>query len=304
VKREAVAHLQAAMGLSERRACRIAGADRTMIRYRSRRPADSELRARLRELANERRRFGYRRLFILLRREGEPSGINRIYRLYREEGLTVRKRRARRKALGTRAPILVEARPNARWSLDFVHDQFGCGRRFRILNVVDDVTRECLAAIPDVSISGKRVARELSAIIERRGKPGMIVSDNGTELTSNAILAWCAKHALEWHYIAPGKPMQNGFAESFNGRMRDELLNETLFRDLDHARAVLADWVADYNTERPHSALGYQTPTAHAKRLTTATGRHAALCEGYAQRPVAPSAPNGVSTTRAPVPVG
>lgn len=148
VKREAVAHLQAQLGLSERRACRIAEADRKMIRYRSRRAPDTALRGRLRDLANERRRFGYRRLFVLLRREGEPSGINRIYRLYREEGLTVRKRKARRKALGTRAPILIEARANARWSLDFVHDQFVCGRRFRVLNVVDDVTRECLAAIP------------------------------------------------------------------------------------------------------------------------------------------------------------
>ncbi|PQV52793.1 transposase InsO family protein, partial [Defluviimonas denitrificans] len=159
--------------------------------------------------ANERRRFGYRRLFVLLRREGEPSGINRIYRLYREEGLTVRKRKARRKAVGTRAPILVEARPNARWSLDFVHDQFAGGQRFRVLNVVDDVTRECLAAIPDTSISGRRVARELTTLIERRGKPGMIVSDNGTELTSNAILRWCSEHRIEWHYIAPGKPMRD-----------------------------------------------------------------------------------------------
>ena len=140
VKREAVAHLQAVMGLSERRACTIVNADRKMVRYQSRRPADTELRLRLRELANERRRFGYRRLFVLLRQEGEPSGINRIHRLYREEGLSVRKRRARRRAVGARAPILVEARPNARWSLDFVHDQFVCGRRFRILNIVDDVT--------------------------------------------------------------------------------------------------------------------------------------------------------------------
>ncbi len=222
VKREAVAHLKAHLGLSERRACEIAGADRKMVRYRSQRAPDTVLRGRLRDLANERRRFGYRRLFVLLRREGEASGINRIYRLYREEGLTVRKRKARRKALGTRAPILMEARANARWSLDFVHDQFACGRRFRVLNVVDDVTRECLAAIPDTSISGRRVARELTALIERRGKPGMIVSDNGTELTSNAILKWCAEHKVEWHYIAPGKPMQNGFVESFNGRMRDE----------------------------------------------------------------------------------
>ncbi len=220
VKREAVAHLRSLLGLSERRACRIAGADRKMVRYRSQRAPETELRGRLRDLANERRRFGYRRLFVLLRREGEPSGINRIYRLYREEGLTVRKRKARRKVVGTRAPIPVEARPNARWSLDFVHDQFANGQRFRVPNVVDDVTRECLAAVPDTSISGRRVARELTALIERRGKPGMIVSDNGTELTSNAILRWCSEHRIEWHYIAPGKPMQNGFVESFNGRMR------------------------------------------------------------------------------------
>jgi transposase InsO family protein len=230
-KREAVAHLQAVMGLSERRACSFVGADRKMIRYQSRRrPAEMELRTRLRDLANERRRFGYRRLFILLRREGAPSGINRIYRLYREEGLTVRKRRTRRRAVGTRAPILVEARPNARWSLDFVHDQFACGRRFRVLNIVEDVTRECLAAIPDTSISGRRVARELTDLIAERGKPDMIVSDHGTEFTSNAILAWSKDHRVEWHYIAPGKPMQNGYVESFNGRMRDELWNESLFR--------------------------------------------------------------------------
>ena len=189
-KREAVAHLRTLMGLSERRACQIVAVDRTTVRYASKRPQDTELREKLRELANARRRFGYRRLFILLRQEGERSGMNRIYRIYREEGLTVRKRRARRRAVGARAPILVEARPNARWSLDFVHDQFGCGRRFRILNIVDDVTRECLAAIPDTSISGKRVARELSTLIRQRGKPGMIVSDHGTEFTSNAILSW------------------------------------------------------------------------------------------------------------------
>jgi putative transposase len=256
------------MDLSERRACQIVGADRTMVRYQSRRPPDTALRARLRDLANERRRFGYRRLFILLRREGEPSGVNRIYRLYREEGLSVRKRRARRRAVGARAPILVEARANALWSLDFVHDQFACGRRFRILNVVDDVTRECLGAIPDTSISGRRVARELTTIIERRGKPGMIVSDHGTEFTSNTMLAWAQDNRITWHFIAPGKPMQNGFCESFNGRMRDELLNETLFRGLDHARAKIANWADDYNHQRPHSSLGYKTPAAYAKTLS------------------------------------
>jgi transposase InsO family protein len=271
-KREAVAHLRDTLEMSERRACSLVAADRTMIRYRSRRPPESELRSRLRELAHQRRRFGYRRLFILLRREGEPSGINRIYRLYREEGLTVRKRRARRRAVGTRAPILVEAKANARWSLDFVHDQFALGRRFRVLNIVDDVTRECLAAIPDTSISGRRVARELTMLMETRGKPSMIVSDHGTEFTSNAILGWATDHRVEWHYIAPGKPMQNGFVESFNGRMRDELLNETLFLNLDHARLLIGAWVTDYNTARPHSSLGYRTPAAYADQLTAPKG--------------------------------
>jgi putative transposase len=272
VKREAVAHLCNVLQLSERRACTLVAADRKMIRYRSRRPPDVELRTRLRDLANQRRRFGYRRLFVLLRAQGEPSGVNRIYRLYREEGLTVRKRKARRKAVGTRTPILVEAKINARWSLDFVHDQFSLGRRFRILNIVDDVTRECLAAIPDTSISGKRVARELTALTDARGKPGMIVSDNGTEFTSNAILGWAKEHRVEWHYIAPGKPMQNGYIESFNGRMRDELLNESLFMDLDQARQLIGAWITDYNTARPHSSLGYKTPAVYAGTLTAPKG--------------------------------
>lgn len=204
--RQAGAHLKAAFEVSERRACSIIKADRKSVRYRSCRQPDTALRERLRALAAERRWFGYRRLFVLLRREGEPSGKNRIYRLYREEGLTVRKRRSRRRAIGTRAPILIEARPNARWSLDFVHDQFATGRRFRIFNVVDDVTRECLAAIPDTSISGRRVARELTALIARRGRPAMIVSDNDTEFTSMAILTWSQDHGVDWRYIAPGKP--------------------------------------------------------------------------------------------------
>jgi transposase InsO family protein len=268
-KREAVAHLRNVRGMSERRACILVAADRKMIRYCPQRAPDTELRARLRELANQRRRFGYRRLFILLRDQGEPSGINRIYRLYREEGLAVRRRKSRRRAVGTRAPILIEARANARWSLDFVHDQFTRGRRFRILNVVDDVTRECLAAIPDTSISGRRVARELSALIAWRGKPQMIVSDNGTEFTSNAILSWVGEHRIEWHYIAPGRPMQNGYIESFNGRMRDELLNESLFTNLDQARQLIDDWARDYNTARPHSSLGYKTPAAYAGTLAS-----------------------------------
>ena len=271
-KREAVAHLRNVLQMSERRACTLVAADRKMVRYQSCRAPDVELRTRLRDLANQRRRFGYRRLFILLREQGEPSGINRIYRLYREEGLTVRKRKARRRAVGTRTPILVEATVNARWSLDFVHDQFALGRRFRILNIGDDVTRECLAAIPDTSISGKRVARELTMLIGTRCKLGMIVSDNGTEFTSNAILGWAKDHRVQWHYIAPGRPMQNGYIESFNGRMRDELLNESLFMDLDQARKLIGAWATDYNTARPHSSLGYKTPAAYADTLTAPEG--------------------------------
>ena len=224
-KREAVAHLrnvadERAPGLHPR--CRRSQDDPLSLTPAAR----AELRARLRDLANQRRRFGYRRLFILLREQGEPSGVNRIYRLYREEGLTVRKRKARRRAVGTRTPILVEAKVNARWSLDFVHDQFALGRRFRILNIVDDVTRECLAAIPDTSISGKRVARELTALIDARGKPQMIVSDNGTEFTSNAILGWAKDHG--WNGItlrqasrcrmATSNPSTAGCATSFSTR--------------------------------------------------------------------------------------
>jgi putative transposase len=165
-----------------------------------------------------------------------------------------------------------------RWSLDFVSDQLTDGRRFRILAVVDDCTRECLALIADTSISGRCVARELDETIRRRGRrPEMIVSDNGTELTSNAVLSWADETSVGWHYIAPGKPQQNRFIESFNGRLRDELLNETLFHSLPHARAVLEAWRRDYNEERPHSKLGWMTPRGYASALRGEAGRDAAL---------------------------
>ena len=247
------------------------------------------MRGRLRELAAEQRRFGYRRLHILLRAEGHVLNRKKTQRLYREEGLTVRKRKSRKRATGMRAPILVEARPNARWSVDFVHDQLSNGRRFRILNLIDDVTKECLAAIADTSISGRRVARELDAIIARRGKPDLIVSDHGTEFTSNAMLAWAQSSRLAWHFIAPGKPMQNGICEAFNGRMRDELLNETIFYDLDHARSALARWTAAYNQQRPHSALGYLTPAEFAGAFT-ATGDRLRNPDQLRRSPVAPPA--------------
>jgi putative transposase len=276
--------------MSERRACTIVRVDRKTIRYRSRRPADEALRARMRELAAERRRFGYRRLHVLLRQEGLVRNRKRTQRLYREEGLTVRRRRGRKRATGARAPLLLLALPNARWSIDFVHDQLACGRRFRILNVIDDVTKECLAAVADTSISGKRVARELAALVARRGRPAMIVSDHGTEFTSNAMLGWTSENRIAWHFIAPGKPMQNGICESFNGRMRDELLNETLFFGLDHARAGIARWIADYNERRPHSSLRYLTPAAYAATLA-ATGARRSNPDQLRRSPVAPSAP-------------
>jgi putative transposase len=189
--------------------------------------------------------------------------------------------------VGARAPAPVIALPNQRWSLDFVHDQLASGRRFRILNVVDDVTRECLAAVPDTSICGKRVVRELTDLIAMRGKPGMIVSDNGTELTSNAVLEWCGTAKIDWHYTAPGKPTQNAFVESFNGRMRDELLNETLFTSLDHAREKIAAWAWDYNTQRPHSSLGYATPAAFAAELKKQGAASLRIAGGYATQPLA-----------------
>ena len=279
-RREAVAHLRDAFDMSERRACRIIGAGRSSVRYRATRADDAELRGRLKALAAERRRFGYRRLHVLLRREGHAVNAKKVQRLYREEQLTVRRRRGRKRAISTRAPLALPQGPNQRWSLDFVSDQLTDGRRFRILAVVDDCTRECLALVADTSLSGRRVARELDHLVRLRGRPKAIVSDNGTEFTANAILGWADETGIGWHYIAPGKPQQNGFIESFNGRLRDELLNETLFHSLPHARAVLEAWRRDYNEERPHSRLGWMTPQAYRDALTTTTGRGAALRKG------------------------
>ncbi|NKQ83269.1 IS3-like element ISRle4 family transposase [Rhizobium ruizarguesonis] len=266
-KRKAVAHLMSHHEMSERRACKAIGFCRMTVRYETRRDDDHELRERMKALAHERRRFGYRRIHVLLRREGHLVNHKRLFRLYREEKLTVRKRGGRKRAIGTRAPMLVPMVANDRWSLDFVSDQFTDGRRLRILTVVDDCTRECLALVSDTSLSGLRVARELDRIIEERGKPRMIVSDNGSEFTSNAILQWADRTKVDWHYIAPGKPIQNAFIESFNGRLRDEFLNETLFSSLAHARSALSNWRSDYNNQRPHSGLGWLTPAEFAQTL-------------------------------------
>ena len=254
---------------SQRRACRLIGLAAKVYRYRTRRADDGVLRTRLKALAAHRRRFGYRRLYLVLRREGVIVNHKKLFRIYREEKLAVRKRNGRKRALGTRAPMAIPQGRNQRWSLDFVSDALGDGRRFRVLTVVDDFTRECVCLVADTSLSGARVARELNAIIAIRGRPAMIVSDNGSEFTSTAMLGWQLETGIGWHYIQPGKPQQNGFIESFNGRFRDELLNETLFSSLSEARRIIEDWRIDYNGERPHTSLNGLTPNEFANRSST-----------------------------------
>ena len=246
---------------TQRHACELVGIDPKTYRYASRRPDDGAVRTRLRELASVRRRFGYRRLYILLAREGVRMNRKKLYRLYREERLMVSKRGGRK-----RAPMALPQGPNQRWSLDFVSDALAHGRRFRILAMVDDFSRECLALVVDTSLSGLRVTRELDGIATLRGYPCMVVSDNGSELTSNAMLRWQQDRSVEWHYIAPGKPQQNGFIESFNGRLRDECLNEHLFNNLKEASQIIEAWRIDYNTRRPHTSLGGLTPVEFATR--------------------------------------
>lgn len=267
-KRDAVVHAMQEHGVSQRRACEALSVDRSSMRYRSVRPDDASIREAMKKIASERRRFGYRRIHVMLERQGIIMNLKKLRRLYREEKLTVRKRGGRKRALGTRRPLALPSRPNERWSLDFVSDAFTDGHRFRVLAVVDDFTRECLCLVADTSLSGARLARELDDLISRRTKPKTIVSDNGTEMTSMAILKWCQQTHIDWHYIAPGKPMQNGFVESFNGSFRDECLNETLFSSLAQARAAIATWKEDYNRNRPHSSLGNITPNEFATKMT------------------------------------
>ncbi|MGJ5176336.1 IS3 family transposase [Bradyrhizobium oligotrophicum] len=294
-KRKAVGHLMGVHGMSERRACKAIGCCRMTVRYQTSRADDAGLRQRMRAIAHERRRFGYRRLHVLLKREGYLVNHKKLFRLYREERLTVRRRGGRKRAIGTRAPMTVPLLPNDRWSLDFVSDQMTDGRRFRILTMVDDCTRECLALVADTSLSGTRVARELDRLVTERGKPKMVVSDNGSELTSNAILTWADQSRVAWHYIAPGKPMQNAFIESFNGRLRDELLNETLFTSLAQARVALRCWRTDYNDARPHSQLGWKTPFEFAATCNPRRDLALRYVESSAPAPAATAAQMGSS---------
>ncbi len=284
-RREAVAHLATAFSMSERRACRMIGVDRTSVRYASARPDEAVLRGRLKELAAERRRFGYRRLHVLLQQEGHVVNRKRAQHFYREEKLSVRRRGGRKRAIGTRRLIATSHAANQRWSLDFLSDQLTDGRRFRILAVIDDCTRECLALVADTSLSGARVTRELDDIVSDTG--------TGSEFPSNAILGWAQKTGIGWHYIAPGKPQQNGLIESTNGRRRDELLNETLYRSLPHARAVLEAWRRDYNENRPRSKLGWMARRTYANAVRETTDRSAPQPESSALRPLAKAIDDG-----------
>lgn len=231
-KRKAVAHLMEAHQISQRRACDVLLVDRSSVRYLSRRGDDADLRDAIKRVSRNRRRFGYRRIHVMVAREGFQVNHKKLRRIYTEEKLQVRRRGGRKHALGTRKPMVLPDGPNQRWSLDFVSDALTDGRRFRILTVVDDFSRENLVLVADTSLSGQRVARELDRVIAERGAPKTIVSDNGTEFTSMAVLKWVQETGIDWHYIAPGKPQQNGFIESFNGKLRDECLNETLFGTL------------------------------------------------------------------------
>lgn len=262
-RRAAVTYAMHSAGLSERRACRFTGFARSSQRYRTRRPSRVELRARLHTLAVLRPRWGYRRLYRLLRREGLVVNRKLVQRVYREEGLTVRRRRRKRVAM-PRVPMPVPTRRNERWSMDFVSDALCDGRRFRALTIVDDFTRESPAIEVDTSLPGERVVRVLEQLAATRGVPRAIVCDNGPEFRGEALDQWADRCGVTLQFIQPGKPIQNAFAESFNGRLRDECLNESWFVSLYDAQQTIEAWRVDYNDERPHSSLGDATPAAFA----------------------------------------
>jgi putative transposase len=257
-------------GLSQRRACRLVGIDRATLRYQCKRVDDSALRQRLRELAAQRRRFGYRRLGWMLAREGHIMNHKKLYRLYREEKLSLRRRGRRKRAVGTRTPMMLPTTINQRWSLDFIMDTLSDGRRYRILCIVDDFSRECLAAVVDTSLSGMRVVRELERLVSERAIPKMIVSDNGTELTSAAVLRW-ASGRVDWHYIEPGKPVQNAFIEAFNSRLRDECLNEHVFLSLAEARQIIEACAKTSTATAPTAAWAIWHPRS-SRRATDKSG--------------------------------
>ena len=272
-----VQRVQAHYGLSERRACRLVGIGRSTLWYRSRpRPEEESLRRRLRELAAVRPRFGYRRLHVLLRREGVIVNHKRVERLYREEGLAVRRRRRKRVARDGRGRAAVPERPNQQWGIDFVSDALAWGRRIRLFTVVDIFTREALAIEVDTSLPGGRVVRVLERLVAEHGAPDEIVLDNGPELAGKALDQWAYERGVWLRFIEPGKPVQNAFVESFQGRLRDECLDRHWFVSLNDARHTIETWRQDYNQSRPHSALGYRPPEEFRQAFEAAAIRRQA----------------------------
>lgn len=266
-RREATRFFRDRCGLSERTSCRLAKYPRSSYRRKSlRAEADQPLRERLLELAAERPRFGYRRLHVMLLREGWELNRKRVYRVYRELGLAVRRKKRKRVAQANRLPRVVPIAADLQWSMDFMRDTLADGRVFRTLNVVDDATRECLAIEVDISLSGRRAGRVLDAIARRRGAyPQRLVLDNGPECTSKALDQWAYRNGVTLAFIRPGKPIENCFVESFNGRFRDECLNLHWFLGLTDARQRIEAWRVDYNRVRPHSSLGNLTPKEYAR---------------------------------------
>lgn len=252
--------------VSERHACRLLGLARSTHRYRARKAEhDGPLRARLKELAARRMRFGYRRLTAMLVREGMPANHKRVYRLYREEGLAMRIRQRRRIRGSGVVTNPAATRPNQRWSMDFVSDCVSTGKVIRMLTLVDDCTRECPGIEVDTSLGGLRVRRVLDRIASERGLPEAIVVDNGPEFRGRALAAWSEERRVRLEFIQPGKPVQNAYVESFNGRLRDECLNANWFTSLSDARRKIESWRQDYNQQRPHSSLGYLPPAEFAR---------------------------------------
>jgi putative transposase len=263
-RREATGLIQKELGLSERRSCHVLGVSRSLLQYVPRPDRNVALRARLKELAERRRRFGSPRLHILLKREGWTVNHKRVERLYREEGLSLRRKRRKKAGSYMRVVLPAPQQANERWSMDFVTDSLTTGRRFRCLTIVDDHTRECVAIEADFSLTGERVTRVLESLAMTRGLPKTITIDNGPEFAGKALDAWAYRHGIKLHFIHPGKPVENAYIESFNGKFRDECLNENVFRTLDEARAIIEDWRIDYNRHRPHSSLGNLTPEEFA----------------------------------------
>jgi putative transposase len=245
--------------VSERRACKLLGVDRASYRYEPRPDRNAELREELVKLARQKPRYGYRRLHAVLERRGEAVNVKRVYRLYAEEGLAVRRRRRKRLVRDRVAePRLIRA--NQEWAMDFIVDGLANGRMVRILSVIDAFTRECLALEADTSLGSGRVTRALDRLIEERGLPEGVRSDNGPEFTSRRMLGWAEERKINLVHIQPGRPMQNGHVESFHGRLRDECLNASWFRTLNDVRRTLGNYRQEYNCERPHSSLAYRTP--------------------------------------------